>query len=179
MCIGNSFHRPRKRTCHHGGRFNFGRRILEQHYFIFDAFKQNRQKMDDHRYPSTFAHCNILILTTRCHQKEDETMSRHITWSNTKVFAFLGLYYSQVYSPNRQRGRNQKQLRSVGLDFQNKYGVSCLLQNGARYVKKTEIIKDTENKEHPASPMDNAHIRNNEVEVFKKYLFSKVSMHFL
>nr|XP_022315748.1 ubiquitin-like-conjugating enzyme ATG10 isoform X1 [Crassostrea virginica] len=40
-------------------------------------------------------------------------------------------------------------------------------QNGARYVKKTEIIKDTENKEHPASPMDNAHIRNNEVEVFK------------
>lgn len=79
MCIGNSFHRPRKRTCHHGGRFNFGRRILEQHYFLFDAFKQNRQKMDDHRYPSTFAHCNILILTTRCHQKEDETMSRHIT----------------------------------------------------------------------------------------------------
>nr|XP_022315749.1 ubiquitin-like-conjugating enzyme ATG10 isoform X2 [Crassostrea virginica] len=37
-------------------------------------------------------------------------------------------------------------------------------QNGARYVKKTEIIKDTENKEHPASPMDNAHIRNNEIE---------------
>lgn len=48
------------------------------------------------------------ILTIRCHQKQDETMSWHIAVSDTKVFAFLGVYYRQVYSPNRQRGRNQK-----------------------------------------------------------------------
>lgn len=102
-------------------------------------------------------------------------MSWHIAVSDTKVFAFLGVYYRQVYSPNRQRGRNQKKLRShsmISLEYLEEKSYWILislfcLQDGRRYAKKTEVfISSTENKE---STMNDDVLRHTEVDMSPIY----------
>lgn len=70
--------------------------------------------------------------------------------SNTKAFAFLGLYYSQVYAPNRQKGCNH-----FVFNFEKKITLySYYLQDGSRYVMAKENMKRTESNENTLEGAD-------------------------